>query len=82
MFSHLIFQDLKQVALIHTGLATQYHTSNCQTGDKVIGQGAYRSKSNQQDRLENMDGMERNNKIQQGANAGVRECAWNMGPRL
>lgn len=39
MFSYLIFQDLKQVALIHRGLPAQYHASNCQIKE-VIDQGA------------------------------------------
>lgn len=31
MFPYPIFQDLKQVALIHIGLSAQHHASNCQT---------------------------------------------------
>lgn len=50
MFSYLIFQDLKQVALIHMGLPAQYHSSNCRIKE-VIDQGAYRSKSNRQNKL-------------------------------
>lgn len=55
MFSYLIFQGLKQVALIHMGLPVQYHAWNCQIKE-FISQGAYKSKSNWQDKLRILTG--------------------------
>lgn len=74
MFPYLIFQGLKQVALIHMGLPAQYHASNGQIKG-VIDQGAYRSKSNQQDKLGILTGWGKAIKCSQGGHVGVRECA-------